>query len=90
MLTREYTPLSEDEYLRLEVQRPVRHEYVNGEIFAKTEATCGTSTKESRWNRAIMTRMLHAKRVLAIFVGRQRGGRSASQGCVHAIGSSMM
>lgn len=39
MLTHEYTPLSEDEYLRLEVQSPVRHEYVNGEIFAMTGAT---------------------------------------------------
>jgi Uma2 family endonuclease len=39
MLTREYTPISEDEYLRLEAGSPVKHEYLNGEIFAMTGAT---------------------------------------------------
>ena len=39
MLTHEYTPLSEDEYLRLEARSPVRHEYLNGEVFAMTGGT---------------------------------------------------
>ena len=39
MLTHEYTPLSEEDYLRLEAQSPVRHEYVNGEMFAMTGGT---------------------------------------------------
>jgi Uma2 family endonuclease len=39
MLTREYTPVSEDEYLRLEAQSPIKHEYVNGEMFAMTGGT---------------------------------------------------
>jgi Uma2 family endonuclease len=39
MLTHEYTPIPEDEYLRLEARSPVRHEYVNGEIFAMTGGT---------------------------------------------------
>jgi len=39
MRTHEYTPASEQEYLRLEAQSPVRHEYVNGEMFAMTGAT---------------------------------------------------
>jgi hypothetical protein len=30
MLARDDSPLSEDEYLRLEAQSPVRHEYVAG------------------------------------------------------------
>jgi Uma2 family endonuclease len=39
MVTHEYTPVSEDEYLRLESRSPVRHEYVNGELFAVTGGT---------------------------------------------------
>jgi Uma2 family endonuclease len=39
MLTHEYTPVSEEEYLRLEAQSPVKHEYVNGEMFAMTSGT---------------------------------------------------
>jgi Uma2 family endonuclease len=39
MLTHEYTPVSEDEYLRLEAQSPIKHEYVNGEMFAMTGST---------------------------------------------------
>jgi Uma2 family endonuclease len=39
MLIHEYTPVSEDEYLRLEAQSPIRHEYVNGELFAMTGGT---------------------------------------------------
>jgi Uma2 family endonuclease len=39
MLTHEYTPVSEEEYLRLEAQSPIKHEYVNGEMFAMTGAT---------------------------------------------------
>jgi Uma2 family endonuclease len=39
MVTHEYTPVSEDEYLRLEARSPVRHEYVNGELFAMTGGT---------------------------------------------------
>ena len=39
MLTHEYTPVSEDEYLRLEAQSPIKHEYVNGEMFAMTGGT---------------------------------------------------
>lgn len=39
MLTSEYTPVSEEEYLRLEAQSPTRHEYVNGEMFAMTGGT---------------------------------------------------
>ncbi|MFN0315338.1 MAG: Uma2 family endonuclease [Burkholderiales bacterium] len=39
MLTKHYTPISETEYLRLEAQSPVRHEYVSGEMFAMTGGT---------------------------------------------------
>ena len=39
MLTSEYTPVSEEEYLRLEAHSPTRHEYVNGEMFAMTGGT---------------------------------------------------
>lgn len=39
MLTHEYMPLSEEDYLRREAQSPVRHEYVNGEMFAMTGGT---------------------------------------------------
>ena len=39
MLISEYTPISEEEYLRLEAHSPVRHEYVNGEMFAMTGGT---------------------------------------------------
>mgnify|MGYP003525221562 FL=1 len=39
MLTKEYTPISEEEYLRLEVQSPTRHEYVRGDVFAMTGGT---------------------------------------------------
>jgi Uma2 family endonuclease len=35
----EYTPVSEEEYLRLEAHSPVRHEYVAGEVFAMTGGT---------------------------------------------------
>ena len=39
MLTKHYTPISETEYLRLEAQSPIRHEYVSGEMFAMTGGT---------------------------------------------------
>jgi Uma2 family endonuclease len=39
MDTIEYEPISEEEYQRLEAQSPVRHEYVNGEVFAMTGGT---------------------------------------------------
>ena len=44
MLTHEYTPVSEDEYLRLEAQSPIKHEYLNGELFAMTGATLRHNT----------------------------------------------
>jgi Uma2 family endonuclease len=44
MLTREYSPLSESEYLRLEAQSPIRHEYVGGEVFAMTGTTLRHNT----------------------------------------------
>jgi len=44
MLTHEYTPVSEDEYLRLEAQSPIKHEYVNGEMFAMTGGTLRHNT----------------------------------------------
>jgi Uma2 family endonuclease len=44
MLIREYTPVSEEEYLRLEAHSPVRHEYVNGEMFAMTGGTLRHNT----------------------------------------------
>ena len=44
MLTREYTPVSEEEYLRLEAQSPIRHEYVDGETFAMTGGTLRHNT----------------------------------------------
>ena len=44
MLTHEYTPISEDEYLRLEAQSPLKHEYVNGEMFAMTGGTLRHNT----------------------------------------------
>ena len=39
MLTQEYGPISEEEYLHLEARSPVRHEYVSGEVFAMTGGT---------------------------------------------------
>ncbi len=39
MLSQEYGPISKEEYLHLEAQSPVRHEYVSGEIFAMTGGT---------------------------------------------------
>ena len=39
MLTHEYTPVSESEYLALEARSPVRHEYVAGELFAMAGVT---------------------------------------------------
>lgn len=39
MLCRADIPISEAEYLRMEVQSQVRHEYVNGEVFAMTGGT---------------------------------------------------
>ncbi len=39
MLSQEYGPISEEEYLRLEARSPVRHEYVSGEVFAMTGGT---------------------------------------------------
>jgi Uma2 family endonuclease len=39
MLSQEYRPISEEEYLHLEAQSPVRHEYVKGETFAMTGGT---------------------------------------------------
>jgi Uma2 family endonuclease len=39
MLSQEYRPISEEEYLRLEAQSPIRHEYVNGDMFAMTGGT---------------------------------------------------
>jgi Uma2 family endonuclease len=44
MLISEYTPLSEEEYLRLEAHSAVRHEYVDGEMFATTGGTLRHST----------------------------------------------
>ncbi len=44
MLTHEYTPVSEDEYLRLEAQSPIKHEYVNGEMFAMSGGTLRHNT----------------------------------------------
>jgi Uma2 family endonuclease len=44
MRTLEYTPISEEEYLRLEAQSPIRHEYVNGEMFAMTGGTLRHNT----------------------------------------------
>jgi Uma2 family endonuclease len=44
MLTHEYTPVSEDEYLRLEAQSPIKHEYVYGEMFAMTGGTLRHNT----------------------------------------------
>ena len=44
MLTHEYTPVSESEYLALEARSPVRHEYVAGELFAMAGGTLRHST----------------------------------------------
>jgi Uma2 family endonuclease len=44
MRTLEYTPVSEEEYLRLEAQSPIKHEYVNGEMFAMTGCTLQHNT----------------------------------------------
>jgi Uma2 family endonuclease len=44
MLTHEYTPVSEEEYLRLEAQSPIKHEYINGEMFAMTGGTLRHNT----------------------------------------------
>ena len=44
MRTLEYTPISEDEYLRLEAESPIKHEYVNGEMFAMTGGTLRHNT----------------------------------------------
>ncbi|CAI8972242.1 Uma2 family endonuclease [Methylocaldum szegediense] len=39
MLTRKHQLLSEEDYLQMELDSPVRHEYVAGEVFAMTGAT---------------------------------------------------
>lgn len=39
MRVQNYTAVSEEDYLRLEAQSPVRHEYVGGEMFAMTGGT---------------------------------------------------
>jgi Uma2 family endonuclease len=39
MLIKEYGPISEGEYQKLEARSPVRHEYVSGEVFAMTGGT---------------------------------------------------
>lgn len=44
MLTHEYTPVSEEEYLRLEAESPIKHEYVNGEMFAMVGGTLRHNT----------------------------------------------
>ena len=44
MQTHEYAPLSDEDYERLEVRSPIRHEYVNGEIFAMTGGTLRHNT----------------------------------------------
>jgi len=44
MFTHEYTPVSEQEYLRLEAQSPIKHEYVNGEMFAMSGGTLRHNT----------------------------------------------
>jgi len=44
MLIHEYRPFSEEEYLRLEAQSPIKHEYVNGEMFAMTGGTLRHNT----------------------------------------------
>lgn len=36
MLIQEYTPMATEDYLQLEARSPLRHEYINGEIFAMT------------------------------------------------------
>src|SRR4029078_11358301 len=35
------TPVAEDEYLRFEAQSPIKHEYLNGELFAMTRSDRG-------------------------------------------------
>jgi Uma2 family endonuclease len=44
MRTHGYTPLAEEEYLRLEAQSPIKHEYVSGEMFAMTGGTLRHNT----------------------------------------------
>ncbi len=39
MLSKEYSPISEEEYQRFEAQSPTRHEYVQGHVFAMTGGT---------------------------------------------------
>ncbi|HYE38098.1 Uma2 family endonuclease [Methylocaldum sp.] len=39
MLSRKHEILSEEEYLRMELDNPARHEYVAGEVFAMTGTT---------------------------------------------------
>jgi len=39
MLSRKHQLLSEEDYLRMELNSPVRHEYVAGEVFAMTGTT---------------------------------------------------
>lgn len=39
MLSRKHQTLSEEDYLRMELESPVRHEYVAGEVFAMTGTT---------------------------------------------------
>src|SRR5690554_765826 len=39
MLSRKHRILSEEDYLRMELDSPVRHEYVAGEVFAMTGTT---------------------------------------------------
>ena len=65
VLTHEYTPVSEDEYLRLEAQSPIKHEYVNGELFAMTGGTlphnviAGNMLVAPGWSPAAALRVSH-------------------------------
>jgi Uma2 family endonuclease len=59
MLIREYTPVPEEEYLRLEAQSPVRHEYVSGELFATTGGTLRHNTIALNLAVALRNRLLH-------------------------------
>lgn len=57
MLTQEYDPVSESEYLRLEARSPVRHEYLNGELFAMTGGTLRHNTIAVNLTSALKTHL---------------------------------
>jgi len=50
MLRRKHQILSKEEYLRMELDSPVSHEYVSGEVFAMTGTTLRHNIRCETWS----------------------------------------